>query len=65
MLGWTALVILILALPAPFHGSDKVIVGGAILAALWYFLALRRRLKNGTAGPTPIEQVVSDGNPGA
>jgi amino acid transporter len=65
VLGWTALVILILALPAPFHGSDKVIVGGAILAALWYLLVLRGRLKNGTAGPTPIERVVSDGEPGA
>jgi hypothetical protein len=61
VLFWTALVILILALPAPFHGSDKVIAGGAALAALWYFLALRGRLKKGTAGPTSIEQVVSDG----
>jgi amino acid transporter len=65
VLFWTALVILVLALPAPFHGSDKVIVGGAVLAALWYFLALRSRLKNGTAGPTSIEQVVSGGEPDA
>jgi len=66
VLGWTVLVILILALPAPFHGSDKVIVGGAVLAALWYFLVLRRRLKNGTAGPTSIEQVMAgEGKPEA
>jgi amino acid transporter len=65
VLGWCALVILILALPSPFHGSDKVIGGGAVLAALWYFLALRGRLKRGTAGPTSIERVVSGGEPGA
>jgi amino acid transporter len=61
VLAWTVLVMLVLALPAPFHGSDKVIGGGAVLAALWYFLALRSRLKNGTAGPAPIERVATDG----
>jgi hypothetical protein len=43
----------------------EVIVGAAVLAALWYFLVLRRRLRNGTAGPTSIEQVVSGGKPDA
>jgi amino acid transporter len=54
---WTVLVLLSLSLPGPFHGSDKVILGGAVLAALWYFFGLLRRLRNGTAGPAPIEQV--------
>jgi amino acid transporter len=61
VLAWTVLVMLVLSLPAPFHGSDKVIAGGAVLAALWYFLALRGRLRNGTAGPAPIERVASGG----
>ena len=64
VLAWTVLVMLILALPSPFHGSDKVIGGGAVLAALWYFLALRSRLRSGTAGPAPIERVASGGDPG-
>ncbi|MHB1432338.1 MAG: amino acid permease [Streptosporangiaceae bacterium] len=59
VLGWTVLIMLALALPTPFHGSDWVIAGGAVLAALWYFLALRRRLRAGTAGPTSIEQVAA------
>jgi amino acid transporter len=65
VLAWTVLVMLILSLPAPFHGSDKVIAGGAVLAALWYFLALRGRLRSGTAGPAPIERVASGGEPDA
>ncbi len=65
VLGWTVLVMLILALPSPFHGSDKVIAGGAVLAALWYFLALRGRLRAGTAGPAPIERAATDGEPEA
>ena len=59
VLGWTVLTMLALALPTPFHGSDWVIAGGAVLAALWYFLALRQRLRAGTAGPTSIEQVAA------
>lgn len=59
VLGWTVLTMLALALPTPFHGSDWVIAGGAVLAALWYFVALRQRLHAGTAGPTSIEQVAA------
>jgi amino acid transporter len=54
---WTVLVMLSLSLPSAFHGSDKVVLGGAVLAALWYFAVLLHRLRNGTAGPAPIEQV--------
>ncbi len=57
VLAWTVLVMLTLSLPSPFHGADKVVLGGAVLAALWYFLALRRRLNAGTAGPAPIERL--------
>jgi amino acid transporter len=65
VLGWTVLTMLALALPTPFHGSDWVIAGGAVLAALWYFLALRQRLRAGTAGPTSIEQVAAAQSPTA
>ena len=65
VLAWTVLVMLVLSLPSAFHGSDKVVLGGAVLAALWYFLGLRRRLKAGTAGPAPIEEVATDGQPAA
>jgi amino acid transporter len=64
VLAWTVLVMLCLSLPAPFHGSDRVIGGGVVVAALWYFLALRRRLRNGTAGPAPIERVATGGEDG-
>jgi amino acid transporter len=60
VLAWTVLVMLSLSLPAPFHGSDRVILGGAVVAALWYVLVLRHRLRNGTAGPAPIERVAAD-----
>jgi amino acid transporter len=63
VLAWCVLVMLCLSLPSPFHGSDKVIGGGAVVAALWYFLALQRRLRNGTAGPAPIERVASPAEP--
>ena len=38
---------------------------GLISAGLVGILVLRGRLKNGTAGPAPIEQVAGDGRPDA
>ena len=49
---------LVLSLPAPFHGSDKVLGYGLALAALWYFGGLLWRLKKGTAGVKPVEDLV-------
>ena len=46
---YTAVIMLALSLPAPFHGSDKVLGYGAIPAGLWYFGALFWRLRRGTA----------------
>ena len=48
-----------LSLPAPFHGSDKVLGYGLVLAALWYFGGLLWRLKKGTAGVKPVEDLAS------
>jgi hypothetical protein len=45
------------SLPAPFHGADRVLLYGLILAALWYFGGLLRRLRKGTAGVQPIEEL--------
>src|SRR5215475_6982247 len=47
---YTALIIVVLSVPGPFHGSDKVVAYGAGLALLWYICALVWRLRRGTAG---------------
>jgi hypothetical protein len=47
---WIVCAVLVLSLPAPFHGAVKVVAGGAVLAALWYLLVLRRRIASGQAG---------------
>jgi amino acid transporter len=53
---WVVLALLILTLPAPFHGADKVIGGGAVLAILWHVLVLRGRIKRGQAGVERFDQ---------
>ena len=47
---WIVTAVLVLSVPAPFHGAVKVVAGGAVLAALWYLLVLRRRIGAGKAG---------------
>ena len=47
---WIVCAVLTLSLPTPFHGAVKVVAGGAVLAALWYFIVLRRRIAAGEAG---------------
>jgi amino acid transporter len=58
VLVYSALIMVVLSLPAPFHGADKVLLYGFILAALWYVGALYRRLRRGTAGVKPIDEFV-------
>jgi amino acid transporter len=58
VLVYSALIMLVLALPAPFHGADKVLLYGFGLALLWYIGALYWRLRRGTAGVKPIEEFV-------
>ena len=58
VLVYTVVVMLVLSLPAPFHGADKVLGYGLALAALWYFGGLIWRLKKGTAGVKPVEDFV-------
>jgi len=59
VLVYTVVVMLVLSLPAPFHGSDKVLGYGLVLAALWYFGGLLWRLRKGTAGVKPVEDLAS------
>jgi amino acid transporter len=47
---WIVSAVLVLSLPAPFHGAVKVVACGAVLAGLWYVLVLRRRIAAGEAG---------------
>jgi amino acid transporter len=47
---WIVCAILVLAIPSEFHGADRIVVGGGVLAAIWYFAVLRRRIADGNAG---------------
>ena len=58
VLAYTILIMAVLALPAPFHASDKVVGYGAGLAAIWYFAALLWRLRKGTAGVKPVDELI-------
>ncbi|HET7013431.1 MAG TPA: amino acid permease [Streptosporangiaceae bacterium] len=58
VLVYTAAIMLALSLPSTFHGSDKVLLYGAGVAALWYFAALLWRLRGGTAGVKPVEDLL-------
>jgi amino acid transporter len=55
---YSALIIFVLSVPAPFHSADKVVGYGAGLALLWYVAALVWRLRRGTAGVKPVEELV-------
>jgi amino acid transporter len=55
---YSALIIFVLSVPGPFHAADKVVGYGAGLALLWYVAALLWRLRRGTAGVKPVEDLV-------
>jgi amino acid transporter len=63
VLAYTVLIMVVLSFPAPFHGSDKVLGYGLALAALWYFGGLVWRLRKGTAGVKPVEDLVDAPHP--
>ncbi len=58
VLAYTVLIMVVLSLPSAFHGADKVVGYGAILAALWYFGGLVWRLRRGSAGVKPVDELV-------
>jgi amino acid transporter len=55
---YTVVILLALSLPTPFHSSDKVLGYGAGVAILWYICALLWRLRRGTAGVKPVDELV-------
>jgi amino acid transporter len=58
VLAYSLVIMITLSLPSTFHGSDRVLLYGAGLAALWYFAALLWRLRAGTAGVKPVDDLV-------
>jgi len=48
---WAVIVVLCMTLPAGSHVVAKMAIYFELAAAIWYFVALRSRLKKGTAGP--------------
>jgi amino acid transporter len=57
---WLVAVVAALTLPEAFRSADYVVIGALALAGIWYVAALRRRLRDGTAGigsarPDPME----------
>jgi amino acid transporter len=60
VLAYTALIMVVLALPAPFHGADRVLGYGAGLAVLWYVAVLVWRLRSGNAGVKPVDELFGD-----
>ncbi|HEY3903942.1 MAG TPA: amino acid permease [Streptosporangiaceae bacterium] len=58
VLAYAVVIMITLSLPSTFHGSDRVLLYGAGLAALWYFAALLWRLRAGTAGVRPVDDLV-------
>jgi amino acid transporter len=57
VLVYTVVIMIILSVPAIFHGSDKFVLYGFGLALIWYVAALYWRLRRGTAGVKPIEEM--------
>lgn len=55
---YSALLIFVLTVPGPFHAADKVVGYGAAVAAAWYLGALVWRLRRGTAGVQPVEELI-------
>lgn len=47
---WLVAALLVLTIPADFRSADYVVVGVEVVALAWYALALRARLRAGTAG---------------
>ena len=58
---WLVLVVLALSLPQAFHKADYYVLGGLVLAALWWILGLRYRLSRGTARIGHIPEDVESG----
>ena len=56
---WIILALLILILPAVFHGADRVVIGGLVLAAIWWIVVLRGRIARKEAGVPLFESTLN------
>ena len=56
---WIITALLILTLPTIFHGAVRVVVGGFILALLWWIFVLRTRINKGAAGVARFDKTIS------
>lgn len=54
---WLVAAVLALSLPAEFHKAVYYVVGGLVLATLWWLFVLRPRFAQGTAGPAMVRDV--------
>lgn len=57
---WIVATLVVLVLPQIFHGADKVVGGGLVIALLWWAFELRRRIKKGTAGVARFETTAAE-----
>jgi amino acid transporter len=55
---WIITALLILTIPAEFHGAVKVVAGATVLAVLWHVLVLRGRINRGEAGVAKFQDSV-------
>jgi amino acid transporter len=55
---WIVTALLILTIPAEFHGAVKVVAGATVLAVLWHVLVLRGRISRGEAGVAKFQDSV-------
>jgi amino acid transporter len=52
---WIVAALVILVFPQIFHGADRVVGGGLIIALLWWIFVLRARIAGGKAGVAKFE----------
>jgi len=51
---WLVAAVLALSVPSEFHKAVYYVVGGLVLATLWWLFVLRSRFAAGTAGPKMV-----------
>lgn len=56
---WIVTALLILTIPADFHGAVKVVAGASVLAVAWHLLVLRGRINRGEAGVARFQDTVA------
>ncbi|HKF77197.1 MAG TPA: hypothetical protein VKF59_13725, partial [Candidatus Dormibacteraeota bacterium] len=60
---WLVGALLVLTLPSQFHDGVKTAVGVFVVAIVWYFVWLRRRIKRGEAGASLLRPAGTEATP--